>query len=425
MRIPGSVLRQVAKSRLARQTGWVFAAQGGRIALQAAYFVLLARTLEAGGYGTLEATLSIVFILTPFASWGAGQLLVMRVARDASSFPRYWGNALLITAITTIPLTLLAVVVALWLVPDVPIRLPLALALAQFLFARIADGAAQAFQAFERMRAVAVLNILPGISRLAAAILFVTASRSQTPESWGILYLVSTALSTGLCVGVVSRLLGRPSFDLTLIRGTVRVGGGFSLGAAADFIYADIDKTLLARLATVEDAGLYAAAYRATFMAFTPVRSLLYASYARFFQVGEQGIAQTRALARRLLPYTLGLGVAAGVGLWVCAPLAPVVLGNDFRSSVTAIRWLAPLPLLQAVDYLAGDTLTGANHQGIRTALQMFAIPLNVGLNLLLIPHHSWRGAAWATLATEGSLAIGLSTAVWAVSRARSAAAAP
>ncbi len=387
--------------------------------LQAAYFIILARTLETRGYGTLEATLAIVFILGPFASWGAGQLLVMQVARDPSKFSLYWGNVLLTTVITTVLLTPLAVLIAMWLVPALPLRLPLALAIAQFLFARIADGAAQAFQAFERMRVVAVLSILPAVSRLTAAILFVTASRSQTLQAWANLYLISTALSTIICVGIVSRLLGKPAFDVTLIRGTIRVGGGFSLGASADFIYGDIDKALLAHLTTAGQTGLYAAAYRATYMAFTPVRSLLYATYARFFQVGEQGIVHTRALARRLLPYMVGLSVMAGAGLWICAPFAPVVLGNDYQSSVPAIRWLAPLPFLQAMDYLSGDILTGANFQGVRTAFQMSAILLNVVLNLLLIPHYSWRGAAWATLATEGALVVALCAAVWALSRTR------
>jgi len=397
----------------------MFTAQGGRILLQGGYFVVLARTLNVSGYGTLEAVLAVVFILAPFASWGAGQVLVMRVARDPSTFSAYWGNVLLITLFTSAPLTLLSVSITGWLLPDLPLQLPLTLAVAQLVFARIADGSAQAFQAFERMRTVVVLTLLPGFSRLAAAVLFAVAVPSQTPQSWANLYLLSTAISAALCVGVVTRRLGLPTFDASLIRGTIRSGAGFSLGGAADFIYADIDKVLLARLASVGDAGLYATAYRATYMAFTPVRSLLYASYARFFQSGEQGIAHTRALARRLLPFTVGLSVAAGAGLWIVAPLAPLVLGDDYRSSVGAIRWLAPLPFLQAMDYLAGDTLTGANHQGVRTVLQITAIPLNVMLNLLLIPRHSWHGAAWATLATESALVVGLTTAIVILSRAQ------
>ena len=48
------------------------------------------------------------------------------------------------------------------------------------------------------------------------------------------------------------------------------------------------------------------------------------------------------------------------------------------------------------------DALTGADRQGVRTVLQLATAALNVGLNLLLIPAYSWRGAAWATLSKAG-----------------------
>ena len=61
-----------------------------------------------------------------------------------------------------------------------------------------------------------------------------------------------------------------------------------------------------------------------------------------------------------------------------------------------------------AVSHLgAGDTLTGAGYQRYRTAAQLGAAGLNFALNLWLIPAYSWHGAAWASLATDGSLAAG------------------
>jgi O-antigen/teichoic acid export membrane protein len=35
---------------------------------------------------------------------------------------------------------------------------------------------------------------------------------------------------------------------------------------------------------------------------------------------------------------------------------------------------------------------------------QLIAAGLNFGLNVYLIPSYSWRGAAWASLLTDGSL---------------------
>jgi O-antigen/teichoic acid export membrane protein len=58
------------------------------------------------------------------------------------------------------------------------------------------------------------------------------------------------------------------------------------------------------------------------------------------------------------------------------------------------------------VHEIAGSALTGAGLQRYRTGTQILATLLNLGLNLWLIPSHGWLGAAWASLATDGSLGV-------------------
>ena len=75
------------------------------------------------------------------------------------------------------------------------------------------------------------------------------------------------------------------------------------------------------------------------------------------------------------------------------------------------------LPLLRWSHYLAADSLTGAGHQGRRTACQVGVAVINVGLNLWLIPAYSWTGAVIATLVCDGLLVVGLWAVVLAVLR--------
>jgi O-antigen/teichoic acid export membrane protein len=84
---------------------------------------------------------------------------------------------------------------------------------------------------------------------------------------------------------------------------------------------------------------------------------------------------------------------------------------------VSALRWLAALPLIQVLFYLPADALTGAGYQELRSSLQVGAAVLNVGLNLVLIPRYSFVGAALATLVALGSLAISLWIAVEVMAR--------
>jgi hypothetical protein len=52
-------------------------------------------------------------------------------------------------------------------------------------------------------------------------------------------------------------------------------------------------KSRLARLGTLEAAGICVAAQRLTDVSFAPVSSLLYAEYPNFFTIGVDGISAT------------------------------------------------------------------------------------------------------------------------------------
>ena len=109
-----------------------------------------------------------------------------------------------------------------------------------------------------------------------------------------------------------------------------------------------------------------------------------------------------------VLPRMIVYSVLAFAGLYLLAPLFPLVIGKEFARTVEALRWLALLPLLKTIHYFLSDAVTGAGYQGLRSAAQVFVAVLNVGLNFWLIPLYSWRGAAWVSLACDGSLAIAM-----------------
>jgi O-antigen/teichoic acid export membrane protein len=228
-----------------------------------------------------------------------------------------------------------------------------------------------------------------------------------------LLYLLSTAVSASVGVLLVYLKLGSPRLDIARVTSELREGFYFSVSHSAASIYNDIDKTMLARLYTLEAAGLYAAAYRLIDVSFTPVRSLLFASFARFFQHGTAGLRGSFSFAKRLIPLAGAYGLFIGVALYLTAPLLPYLLGDEYQSAVEAVRWLALLPFLRAMHYFVADALTGAGFQGLRTGVQVIVGLFNVLINLVLIPTYSWRGAAWATIASDTLLLLGLCAILW------------
>lgn len=404
--------RKIRKSELSHDTMWMLLGHGAQLPIRAVYFVLIARSLGAEGYGAFIGVTSLAAMLAPFASMGSGNILIKHVARDRSEFARFWGRAILLTWSSGVMLTIATAVLSLFILPPtIPFLLVVTVAIADLLFLSVLNVSAQAFQGFQRLTMTSFLLVLPNLTRL-LALLVLIAIKKPTPMDLGYLYLVSTGVAFAVGAYLVGRELGKAAYGGRVLDGEVREGLYFSVALCSQSIFNDIDKTMLTRLATLEAAGIYAAAYRLIDVAFIPIRSLISASYARFFQSGAQGMRGTVALVGKLLPVAAGYGLAASLALYLSAPLLPLVFGREFAEATNALRWLALLPFLKVLHYFPANALTGAGFQGLRTACLVATALFNVSLNLWLVPTYSWKGSAWASLASDGLYAVVIWVAV-------------
>ena len=411
-----------SSASLKRNTIYMTLAQAARLGAQAVYFLLIARALGPRQYGAFAAVVAAVAIAYPFVGNGTGNLMVQRVARDRRLLPASLGNALFMTLATGLLLSLLVAPACRWALPPViPASVILLVAMSDLVVYRLVDVACLAFQSVERLDWTAHLNFFSSLMRL-AGIAVVVLVRRPTVVAWSVAYLATSTLCSLAAIYCVMTRLGRPRFNnLGRVRAGLREGFYFSTSLSAQTIYNDVDKTMLARLVTLDAAGIYAAAYRLIDMSFMPVRALLAAAYPSFFRRGSNGISGSLSFAMELLPRPLAYSAAVAACMALAAPLVPLILGPDYARTAEALRWLAVLPVLKTCHYFAADALTGADHQGLRTLVQVMVAGFNVLLNLWLIPTYSWRGTAWSSLACDGVLA----AALWScalVLRARSAA---
>ena len=413
-----SWMGRARQSTLARNSVWMFVGYGMRVVVQAAYFVMIARALGPHEYGAFVGATALIAIVGPFAGIGAGNLLIKNVSRDKSLFAVYWGNALFMHLTSGLVMLIGIVLIAHWILPPaIPLLLVVLICLSDLIGARIADVAAQAFQATEQLGYTANFTVLPYLLRMISAAIVFSFWQRASATTWGWFYLGSTVVSCAVAVSVTNWKLGYPRLELSRIAPELKEGFYFGAGLSAQSVYNDIDKTMLASLSTLDATGIYAAAYRVIDVAFTPVRSVLNAAYSNFFRSGEHGIVQSYAYAKKLRPRMLGYSVLAFAGLYLVAPLFPLAIGKEFARTVEALRWLAVLPLLKTLHYFLADSLSGAGYQGVRASAQVFVAVTNVGLNFWLIPLYSWRGAAWASIACDGLLALSLYVAMRVILR--------
>lgn len=412
---------EIRGSKLVRNAGWMLLGQAAVVVSQSLYFLVLARLLGSAEYGVFVGATAMISIFGTFSSLGSGMILLRYVSTDHSRFPEYWGNAIVSTLLTGLLVVAVAAFGGTSLLHSHVPGLLVMIAVGDCVFGRIADCAGQAFQAMERLRVTAVLSAITSMLRLIAAVsLWLTRGHATAPI-WAVASVTVSGLAALVAVIAVTIKMGRPRFQPRLLFDRLSEGFGFSVAYSTTSIYNDVDKAMLTRYGMYAANGTYSVAYRIIDLACIPIRALHAAALPRFFRAGASAPRSSAAFAKQILKRTSLWGAFAAIALFLAAPLAAPILGKSFEATVPALRWLALIPLFRSLHLSAGDAITSGGHQKWRTLSQLGASALNFGVNLYLIPRWSWEGAAWASLMTDGTLAIAnWSILMWLVRRPQS-----
>lgn len=391
---------------LVRDTTHLSIGQGFRLVIQAAYFVLIARSLGPDAYGAFVTVVAMGALLGPFSGLGTPNLFIKNVRSGKREAAICWGNGILLTVLSGTLLSALGLGLSLILHLKPSPFVIIMVCFSDLVFLKVTELAAFGFAALDRMKQTSIQSVVVSLLRLCGIGALMVTMRPVTLHRWVLVYLLTSFLGTTYAVVKGSRLWGRPGTDLEALREDVTEGVFFSIAGSATTVYNDIDKIMLSRLADLAATGVYAAAYRVIDVTMTPVRSLAAAAYPHFFRKGVGGMAATYPYALSLIAKTIIYGSTASAGLWLIAPVLPQVLGPKYEAVAPAVRWLALIPFLRCIHSFLADALSGAGFQRTRTAIQVLVALVNIGLNLVILPRYSWRGAAWTSLGCDGLLVV-------------------
>lgn len=249
------------------------------------------------------------------------------------------------------------------------------------------------------------MNLLTNFLRLLLVVAMLVTVRHATAWDWAIASMTISLVAAGTSVAILTIRFGWPTFVPRLL--VERAGEGFVFAATGStaLVYNDVDKVMLGHYGMTVANGIYSMAYRAVNVCTLPISSVYAAAFPRFFREGVNGVRSIEPLARRLVKQTLVMGILIAIGMFVMAPLIPYVIGKGFAESVSALRWLCLIPVFRCLHGSAGNAMSGAGYQRYRLVSQFMVAGANFCMNLYLIPHYSWVGAAWASLLTDGTLA--------------------
>ncbi len=391
----------------AETSGWVLAGKGIERLLRIAVVVVLARLLEARGFGVYSFAFAFAEMFAVLTDLGLHPILVREIARDRAGAPRLLGGALVLKAFLAAGSWLAACAVAVWTVPaGEPRWSALAASLILFVSFRVASLRwvfEAPFEAGLRMAAPASIGVASELFS-AACLLAAAWARWPIPALIGVqvaALLPGCLLLWRACSREIRPVMG---FDPALWRRLL--GMALPVGAANLFImaYSRSDLLMLEWMAGSASVGMYAAAYKLVgsldVFPHALTTSLLPLMSAAFAQ-GDA--AQVRRLYRGALSLAAAAGLAVGMGGSLLAPgIVGLVYGAGYAPAAGAMRILAWAALFHFLLYVMTTAALAAGRERLFTAYAGLLALLNVLLNALLIPRFGIVGASWATFIAEG-----------------------
>jgi len=399
--------KKVRTSQLGRNASWMMFGQVISVVMQGVYFAILARLLGATDYGIFAGAFAFTNLAAQYSTLGSGPIFILYVSGNKPGFAVYWGNILFLTLTFGGVMVAVLTVLGHYILNPGSAALVIFAAIANCLCATLSTETGRVFQTFERMRTTAILNMSTNVARTLTAGGMLLTLHKATAFQWAFASTVVSALAAIAGVTCVTLTFGKPQIFPILFPKHGLEGFGHAIAGSTSNFYNDLDKTMLSHYGMNHANGIYTVAYRIIDIATMPIYSIRDAAMPRIFQRGQtQGISASAELARKLMRRTIPLGALLTTGTFLVAPLITIVVGKGYSESVSALRWLALLPLFRSYHQMTGSAMTGAGFQRFRTGSQLSAALLNFGLNLFLIPAHGWLGAAWASLITDGGLAL-------------------
>ncbi len=244
------------------------------------------------------------------------------------------------------------------------------------------------------------MELLSGIFRLIAAVFFFFYG-DNSAQTWSFALMMQSLILALIAVTWISNLWGVPQLMFTGIVKRLKEGWHYAVNQLSQYSLTETDKIMMSNLATMTATGIYAASMRVLNLAFMPMNAFLMVIFSRYFKTSEQTSNTPYLVALKVLPVTFVISLFTFFVLFFFAPYFYLLVGDAYKETAQAIQIAAFIPLLQSISIPFSDSLSGINKQNIRARISIFALMINIFLNLFLIPEWGWKGAVWATIFSQ------------------------
>ena len=366
-----------------------------RVVFQAGSFFIISRALGPSNLGSYITVFTICGILAIIFDFGR-YFLIIEVIKSKLDLPvRLWSK--IFESIKLIPIALAVSCSFYFFFPDINIFTFIYLSVSILIFDKLFSYVSAVLVAEENMKVNLMFDILFGLMKLAAAIVFLYSS-TQAVWVWAGLVCLSSAV-TAITALIWLNKYYRFDFS-TLSLGTYseifRTGISFSISNCAQGASSEVDKLSLSYLSTMSAVGQYAVAARFANFLNIPCNAVLRVIYSRVYNLS---CLRSRFLfCVQACLILSALFFISGLIVYFCAPYLILIVGDEYSNSVGILRILCFVPVFLGGATLFLNYLTACNHQKLRAKLSVVFLLVSCVLNIIAITLYDAQGAAYATL---------------------------
>lgn len=376
--------------------------------LQAVYTIYLANILGAEGYGIYGFASSIVSYFVLFVSFGIDVFGSREVASNKdnveSNVSHIFSLRLLLSVIAY--LSLIAVVFI--FIDDIVVQFAI-LILGVNIFSN-AILLNWVFQGLERMGIIAVRTILVSGLSLVLVLLYVN-SPDDTLLAMGILsfsMLLNSLVMTAYYLNKIGKIkLGYSSENWKRIaKGSIPIG----LFSVMVSIMNNIDLSLIGAMLTdfKYEAGIYNAAYKIVALAIVPsiiIQNAFFPQLSRAINVDDRN--------RLYSKYSKAIHVIGAITAFITYFysdfLISSLLNSEYQGSVILMKLFAFSIFIVFINVSLSSTLVAWKMEKLVVFATIYAVVMNIIIDIILIPSYGAYGATVATIIAEFTLLVALS----------------
>jgi len=184
----------------------------------------------------------------------------------------------------------------------------------------------------------------------------------------------------------------------------VKESAPLAIGFGLVSLYLKLDIVMLSKLDTLDSVGLYGIGYKfADLATFVPIALLT--PVLTVMVMSTNGRREVRRHFRQAFVLLFVAAVGGGVLFALTAtPTITLFYGERYAVAAGSARLLVAGACLGFLTHLCVTTLVALGRNRLYALAGLLGLVVNVVLNLVLIPAHSYDGAAVATVVTEGAV---------------------